>query len=99
MPLYEFRCETCGAREEVFVRSVTSEVKAPACPVCKDKPAMGRAMSKFARHLTEADQIDEAEAKWGKDVDAAMGPSPDVGRYARRFDKLAKDLPPPEELA
>jgi putative FmdB family regulatory protein len=98
MPLYEFRCEKCGAREEVFVRSVTSEVKAPACTACKGKPAMVRAMSKFARHLTEADQVAEAEAKWGKEVDAAMGPGPDVGRYTRRYDRLAKDLPPPEDL-
>lgn len=40
----------------------------------------------------------EAEAKFGKEVDAAMGPGPDVGRMARRYEKLSKDLPPPENL-
>jgi hypothetical protein len=57
---------------------------------------MVRAMSKFARHLTEADQIAEAESKFGKEVDAAMGAEPDVGRLARRYDRLAGSLPPPE---
>jgi hypothetical protein len=56
---------------------------------------MVRALSTFARHLTLADQMAEAEAKYGKEVDAAMGPSPDVGKYARRYERLAKDLPPP----
>jgi hypothetical protein len=40
-----------------------------------------------------ADQLAEAEAKFGQEVDAAMGPEPDVGRLARRYESLAKDLP------
>lgn len=95
MPLYEFLCATCGARDEVFTRSFSSDVKVPACPAApkaKDHQ-MRRVVSKFAQHRTVADQLVEAEAKWGKEVNAAMGPEPDVGRMARRYESLAKGLP------
>lgn len=58
---------------------------------------MVRIVSGFARHLTLKDKIAEAEAKWGKEVDAAMGPPPDVGKYARRYEQLSKGLPPRRE--
>ncbi len=98
MPLYEFQCTACGARTEVFVRRPSDDVPAPPCPSGADGGhRMVRVMSGFARHLTLKDKIAEAEAKWGKEVDAAMGPPPDVGKYARRYEQLAKDLPPRRE--
>ena len=60
--------------------------------------SMERVVSKFARRLTIQDQIAEAEAKWGKEVDAAMGPEDDIGRYARRYSELAKNLPSEQDL-
>jgi hypothetical protein len=60
---------------------------------------MRRVMSRFARHLDMQTKLADAEATWGKEVDAAMGAEPDVGRLARRYEGLAKDLPPPESLA
>jgi putative FmdB family regulatory protein len=100
MPLYEFACKKCGARDEVFVRSMSSEVPPPRCPAAKGARGhtMQRVVSKFARHLTLTDQIAEAEANYGAEVDAAMGPEPDVGRYARRYEQLAADLPAPDDL-
>jgi putative FmdB family regulatory protein len=100
MPLYEFQCKACGARGEVFTRSVQSDVAAPPCPnkSVGGEHEMQRVVSTFARHLTLGDQLAEAEAKWGKEVDAAMGPEPDVGKYARRYGELAKDLPSPDDL-
>jgi putative FmdB family regulatory protein len=100
MPLYEFLCPDCGATEEVFARSLQAEVKPPVCPNKGRKKGhdMRRIVSKFAQHKTVADQIAEAEAKYGKEVDAAMGAEPDVGRYARRYDSLAKNLPKTEDL-
>jgi putative FmdB family regulatory protein len=95
MPLYEFQCATCGARDEVFTRSFTSDVKTPGCPAAGRQKGheMRRVLSKFAQHKTLADQVAEAEARWGKEVDAAMGPEPDVGRMAKRYERLAADLP------
>ncbi len=98
MPLYEFQCPKCGAQEEVFKRTVTSDLEPPACPngAASAGHAMRRIVSKFAQHKTVADQLVEAEAKYGKEVEAVMGQSPDVGRYARRYEQLAKNLPPPD---
>ncbi len=95
MPLYEFLCAKCGAHEEVFIRSFTHDVKTPACPAAGRQKGheMRRVVSKFAQHKTMVDQLAEAEAKWGKEVDAAMGPEPDVGRMAKRYERLAADLP------
>lgn len=33
MPIYEYRCEECDERFEVFVRSAAQQA-APACPRC-----------------------------------------------------------------
>jgi putative FmdB family regulatory protein len=98
MPLYEFQCPKCGSREEVFRRGVSASVAAPACSHAGAEAGheMQRVVSKFAQHRTAADQLVEAEAKWGKEVESVMGPGPDVGRLARRYDRLAKDLPPPD---
>jgi putative FmdB family regulatory protein len=100
MPLYEFLCPKCGARDEVFTRSVHAGVRPPACPKGPGEAGheMKRIVSAFARHLTAEDQLAEAEAKFGKEVDAAMGPDPDVGRLARRYDSLAKNLPGPRDM-
>lgn len=96
MPLYEFKCARCGAMAEVFTRTVLAQVEPPPCPAAGRQRGheMRRVVSAFVRHQTLKDKIAEAEAKYGKEVDAAMGPPPDVGKYARRYEKLAKDLPP-----
>ena len=98
MPLYEFRCEACGARAEVFHRRISDEVAPPVCPEAGDEPGhvMRRAVSRFAAHKDFASKLEEAEATYGKEVDAAMGSTADVDRYAKRYERLAKDLPPGE---
>lgn len=97
MPYYEYQCMKCGRREEIFVRSMNAEAKAPLC-TCdgarKRGVAMERAMSTFARKLTLQEQAEIAEAKWGKEVDDAMGGAPDsIDQHAARYDTLARDLP------
>ncbi|HEX6031036.1 MAG TPA: hypothetical protein VFY90_06370, partial [Tepidiformaceae bacterium] len=80
---------------EVFKRSMQTDMEPPPCPN-KGKERgheMRRIVSKFAQHKTVQDQLAEAEAKFGKEVDAAMGPEPDVGRFAKRYEQLAKGLP------
>ncbi len=99
MPVYEFLCGECGGRETVFKRAVTADVPAPVCSHCSAGPErMTRAVTKFAQHKTLLDQVADAESKFGKQMDAVMGPKPDIGKYARRYDQLAKDLPNPENL-
>lgn len=100
MPLYEFLCTKCGAAEEVFTRTVQAEVQIPACPKAGAAKGheMRRIVSKFVQHKTVADQLVEAEAKWGKEVQAALGPEPDIGKYARRYESLAKNLPAADDL-
>ncbi|MCC7366057.1 MAG: zinc ribbon domain-containing protein [Dehalococcoidia bacterium] len=95
MPLYEYQCAACGARDEVFTRTVLADIEPPSCPQAAGDPGheMRRIVSTFARHSTMADKLVEAEAKFGKEVDAAMGPEPDVGKYARRYEQLSQGLP------
>ena len=102
MPLYEFRCPTCESKDDLFVRSLGSPVVAPACRKkgCANSGSpMVRAMSKFARHLTESDKMVEAEGKWGKEVNHVLGASPDIDTITNRYARLSKDLPPPDNPA
>ncbi len=98
MPLYEFACERCGARDEVFRRRPGGDLKPPPCPTSPGDGdhRMRRVMSGFAHHLGFATRLAEAEATYGAEVDAAMGPLPDIGAPARRYARGAKDLPPGE---
>lgn len=100
MPFYEYICSKCGTRGEVFARSITSEVTPPKCPVAGRQKGheMTRIMSKAIRRLTLSDQLAEAEAKYGKEVEAVLGPEPDIAKHSRRYDRLAKDLPRKEDL-
>ncbi len=95
MPFYEYQCAKCGSRAEVFVRSVNAAATAPRCADAGRQKGheMIRIMSPIIRHMNDADKLAEAEAKYGKEVDAALGASPDVGKLARRYEKLSKDLP------
>ncbi len=101
MPFYEYQCRECGRRAEVFARRMDASLTPPACPAAtgrkNDPHEMQRVVSRFQRHLTEADKVAEAEAKYGKEVDAALGATPDVGKLSRRYERLAKNLPSPDD--
>jgi putative FmdB family regulatory protein len=97
MPLYEYQCNACASRQEIFVRSMTATVSAPTCTRKGCKGDSVRVISRVVRRLTEADQMAEAEAKFGKQVNDVLGPSPDVGKHARRYERLSKDLPAPND--
>lgn len=36
MPIYEYQCDECGERFELFVRSVAQR-EAPTCPKCRSQ--------------------------------------------------------------
>jgi len=101
MPFYEYQCRDCGSRAEVFARRMDAIVAPPVCPAATGRDGgaheMQRVVSSFQRHLTEADKVAEAEAKYGKEVDAALGATPDVGKLSRRYDSVAKGLPRTED--
>ena len=48
MPLYEFRCESCGSVFERLVRSVPTDEE-PACPSC-GSGEIRKELSVFAAH-------------------------------------------------
>ena len=98
MPLYEFACERCGAREEVFRQRMTSDIEPPPCPSAPDdgEHHMRRVMSGFAHHLSFATRVADAEATYGAEVDAAMGSDTEIEKYASRYEQASKDLPPGE---
>ena len=96
MPFYEFSCVKCGSRDEVFARSISTPVVPPKCKAAGRERGheMQRIMSKIIRQKTLSDQLADAEAKYGKEVNDVLGPGPDVGKLSRRYESLAKDLPP-----
>ncbi len=98
MPFYEFQCNTCGTRQEVFTRSMNTTVTAPPCTARGCAGETVRVISKVLRRLTDADQMADAEARWGKEVNDVLGPGPDIGRHVRRYDALSKDLPNKNDL-
>ena len=95
MPFYEFSCKKCGSRGEVFARSISAPVVTPKCAAAGRERGheMQRIMSKIIRQKTLSDQLAEAEAKYGDEVNAVLGDGPDVGRMTRRYNALSKDLP------
>ena len=100
MPLYEYRCTRCGAREEVLVRSLNAEVKLPKCPKAEKGERghkMERILSRFARQYSDVEKLEQAEARWGSEVEAMMGPSGDIDRGVRAYDKLSEGLPSKED--
>ena len=48
MPIYEYRCETCGHQEEFLQR--VSEPQLTECPVCR-KPTFHKMLSAAGFHL------------------------------------------------
>lgn len=53
MPIYEYRCDACGAITTVFTRSISQPVEDPTCSSCHSH-AVRRTVSTFAHHLTSA---------------------------------------------
>jgi putative FmdB family regulatory protein len=56
MPLYEYRCQSCGA--EVTVRQSFSEDGTPPCPTCADS-TMVRVISRVSIVKSEQDRVSE----------------------------------------
>ncbi len=85
MPIYEFRCDTCGKRFSALV-GVVAKPKPTVCPRCGGDH-LTRQVSRFARLRSEDDTLEslcdetkygdiendpKALRRWVKDMSAAM---------------------------
>ena len=93
MPIYEYRCQGCGATVSVFQRSIGAPQPAGArCDRCGSAD-LSRLLSRFAFHRAggAAGDFDEAALMAGLDENDPAS----VARWARRMgDTLGEDLPP-----
>ncbi|HJM74800.1 MAG TPA: zinc ribbon domain-containing protein [Dehalococcoidia bacterium] len=99
MPIYQYDCEGCDQRVDVFFRSANSASDA-ACPECGSAD-LSRVMSAFARNRSGSDRLDSIDfsqemgrlgggnerdfAKWAK----RMGREYD-GELGSNFSELAE---------
>lgn len=102
MPIYEYRCKSCGRRAQLFFRSF-SAVSTPVCPHCQSTD-LDRLASRVAIVRSESSQMDyfsdptnfadvdyenpRAMAEWAKRMGEAAGV--DMGDdYEQMVEELA----------
>src|SRR5262245_15465586 len=92
MPIYEYRCESCGRYHQQLVLSLAT-YQVPACPRC-GQAALRKLVSRFAVMRSEESRLDDlADPSSFGDVDENDPHS--VARWARKMgDALGEDLGP-----
>ena len=92
MPIYEYRCESCGQISEVFHRSLERAL-IPECESCTESE-LKRVVSRFATPKTEAQVLDQYGAPGpGAGPDAYRDPR-QIGRWAEeRFEQMGVEMP------
>jgi putative FmdB family regulatory protein len=89
MPIYEYKCKSCGRLTSSFVRNPGQEV-APKCQHCGGKTA--RALSRFAYHKGE-ERILEEYGAMPKRLEDYKDPR-QIGRWVeKKFDEYGMELP------
>ena len=89
MPIYEYRCRTCGRLTSKFVRNIADEA-APACQHCGGRTA--RALSRFAYHKSEQRVLEEYGAMPQRAED--YKDPRQIGRWVeKKFDDYGMELP------
>ena len=91
MPIYEYRCNECRKRTSVFVRNMTTAVKA-RCEHC-DSPKVSRLISRVAVARSAGGSPDDFDESVLADVDENDPRS--IARFARRMrDETGEDMGP-----
>ncbi len=91
MPIYEFRCESCGQVTNLFTRKIDVETN-PPCEHCGEEKT-SRMMSKFGRSFSQSDIVE----KYGDPSDGGADSYRDprqIGTWVeKKFDDYGMDLP------
>ena len=74
MPIYEYRCQSCGVVSDVFLRSMNAP-DPDSCGRCRGGP-LQRLISRVAYHRSEADKLEQLDPKYHKMVDQALAQAP-----------------------
>ena len=92
MPIYEYRCESCGRYHQQLVLSLAS-YQVPACPRC-GQAALRKLVSRFSVKRSEDSRLDDmADPSSFGDLDENDPRS--VARWARKMgESLGEDLGP-----
>ncbi len=92
MPIYEYRCQRCGAYNSVFLRSFSAALE-PKCSSC-GSDQLRRLISRFAVVRSEESRLDDlADPSNFGDLDENDPKS--VAKWARRMgQEMGEDLGP-----
>jgi|DewCreStandDraft_1066081.scaffolds.fasta_scaffold00441_31 putative FmdB family regulatory protein len=94
MPIYEYRCATCGRRSQhLFLTFSAAAAATPTCPHCGGTE-LRRLISRFATLKSEEARLEElADPSSLGDIDENDPRS--VARWARKLgEQMGEDLPP-----
>jgi len=90
MPIYEYRCQECGAMTSAIILKPEKE-KEVSCGKCGGKD-LSRLVSRFALHKTEAQRVADFDTKAAQD-DSFYKDDRNVGLWAKkRVKELGADL-------
>ncbi len=90
MPIYEYRCEGCGAKTSLFARHV-GEPETALCSGCGARVV--RCLSSFAYHKSEAARLQESGDPDRPGPDYYRDPR-NIGRWAeKRFKNMGVEMP------
>lgn len=92
MPIYEFRCVSCGRVSSFFTRSISAALD-PSCNHCQS-PEMERRMSSFSLGKTTRSVHQQYSSSGAPGLDYYSDPR-NIGRHVEdSFQQYGIDLPP-----
>ena len=92
MPIYEYRCGSCGQVSSFFTRSIGSPLE-PICSHCKS-PDMQRRMSSFAMGKTTQSVHDSFPSAAGPESHDYHSDPRNIGRHLEAgFERYGMEMP------